>query len=478
MKETKRTIRFFKFYNRSGMQSYLEEMAAEGWLLTKSTELFWHFRRIEPAKLHFSVVYFPGASIYDAEASEKQEQFHDLCAHTGWELAASNGKLQFFYNDAENPVPIETDAVFEVENIHKSVKKQFLPGYYWELFFSLLNLVFLTTQYRMDPLIFLASGGSLLYFLSWTLVGILSLAEILRYTFWYKKARKSAETENHFKEPNGHPEYMLFIIPILLFGIGVFLADKLDRSVAVASAFAIAGCTLFIGLFGAFLFFATIRLLKNRKTATKVTRTVSHVVLWFGCFLMFVLLAGALTKFLFETPTRKSRETAVSYEYNGHTFYIYQDTIPFTISDLTQTDYTEYSRRCSTKSSFLLSYLEASERPRYDALSEPELNYHILQIKAPFLYEHCLEAMLADFAHNYGTPAPESPDREQALSVPAAPWGANKAYRLSIGDELQNRFLLCYDTAIVEIDFDWEADDAAIEKIKSTVTSVLSASAN
>jgi hypothetical protein len=211
---------------------------------------------------------------------------------------------------------------------------------------------------------------------------------------------------------------MLFIIPILSFGIGVFLADKLDRSVAVASAFTIAGCTLFIGLFGAFLFFATIRLLKKRKTSIKITRTVSYLVLGLGCLLMFALLAGAITKFLFETPFQKSRETAIPYEHNNHTFYAYQDTLPFTVADLTHTDYTEYSRRCNTKKSFLLSYLEASERPRYDALSEPELNYRILQIKAPFLYEYCLETLLADFAHNYGTPHPEIPDWEQALSIP------------------------------------------------------------
>lgn len=478
MHETKRTIRYFKFYNRSGMQSYLEEMASKGWLLTKVTELFWHFRRIEPAKLHFSVVYFPATSIYDADVSEKQEQFHDFCAHTGWQLAASNAQLQFFYNAANTSVPIETDAVIEVENIHKSVKKLFLPGYYWEVLFAVINLVILIMQYRMNPLIFLASGGSLLYFLSWILVGVLSLAEILGYAFWHKRARKSAKTENQFKEPNAHPEYMLFIIPILLFGIGVFLADKLDRSIAVASAFAIAGCTLFIGLFGAFLFFATIRLLKKRKAPTMTTRIVSCLVLGFGCFLTFMLLTGAITKFLFETPSQKAKETAISYKYNNHTFYAYQDTLPFTVSDLIQTDYTEYSRRCSTKNSFLLSYLEASERPRYDALSEPELNYRILQIKTPLLYKHCLEAMLADFAHNYGTPDPEIPDWEQALSVPAAPWGANKAYRLSLGDEPQNRFLLCYDTAIVEIDFDWEVDDAATEKIKNTLTSVLSDSMN
>ena len=478
MKETKRTIRYFKFYNRKGMQIYLEEMAEKGWLLIKVTELFWQFRRIEPTKLHFSVVYFPQASIYDAEVSEKQQQFHALCAHTGWNLAASGAQLQFFYNETAHPVPIETDAVLEVENIHKSVKKTFLPGYYGELFLSLLNLVLLSAQGLKAPISFLSSGGSLLYLLCWLLVAILSLTEIVGYARWYKKARKTAETENSFTEPNNHPEHMLFIIPILLLGIGVFTADKTESASAVASAFAVAGGTLFIAFFGVFLFFGTMHLLKKEKFPTGVTRIVAPLVCGLGCLVLFVLFACFETDALSKTSHRKTKEKAIAYEYNGHTFYAYQDTLPFTVSDLTETDYTEYSRKSNTKESFLLSDTEAYERPRYDALSEPGMNYRILKVKASFLYEYCQEYLLEDFTLRYGTPEPEIPDWAQALSVPAAPWGANKAYRLFLDGEPQNRYLLCYDEAIVEINFDWEADEAAIEKINHTLTSVLTASKN
>jgi len=473
MKETKRTIRYFKFYNRNGMQTYLEEMAEKGWLLTKVTELFWYFRRIEPKKLHFSVIYFPQASIYEAKASEKQLQFHDFCAHTGWMLAASNAQIQFFYNDAEKPIPIETDAVFETENIHKSVKRRFLPGYYGELLLSLINLAFLSAQCMKDPIYFLSSNGSLLYFLCWILVAVLSLTEIIGYSAWYKKAKRIAEIRNEFMEPKCNPEHMLFIIPILLLGIGIFIADKTEQHTALFSAFAVTGLILLIAVMGVFLFLGTMSVLKKNNVPTGVTRIISPLVCGLGCLLMFVLIVGVIDHSLIKTPHRKSKEKAITYEYNDHTFYAYQDTLPFTVSDLIQTDYNAYSRRCSTKTSFLLSYLEASEQPRYDALSEPSLEYRILKIKAPFLYNLCLNAFLKDIAHNYGTPEQEITGWVQAISIPAAPWGAEKAYRLFLGEEPKNRYLLCYDDAIVELNLDWEVDENSVKNITHIFESVL-----
>ena len=474
MKETKRTVRYFKFYDRRGIQAYLEEMAEKGWLLTKCSDLFWHFKKIEPAKLHFSVVYFPQASMYEASASENQLQFQEFCAHTGWKLAASNAQLQFFYNEAETPVPIETDAVLEVENIHKSVKRQFLPGYYFELFLSLGILISMILHCTKEPILFLASGGRLVYLFCWLAVAILSLTEITRYFSWHKKAKQSAQEEGYFDEPKSHPEHFLFIIPILLFGIGIYFADTTEQSMALPAAFVVAGVVLFISLCTAFLFFATIHLFKMGEASPGTTRSVAILVSGFCAVILFLLFISWLdNSSLFPTPHQNSREAATTYDYNGRTFRIYQDSLPFTVSDLIDTDYTAYSRRLSEKNSFLLSYLEASERPRVDALAEPRLDYRILKVKVPFLYDFCLKHMLEDFAHNFGRPVPEIPGWEQALSIDAAPWGANKAYELSLGDKPQNRFLLCYDKAIVEIDFEWEADANAIEKIKNTLEKTL-----
>lgn len=119
----------FTFYDRTGIQRILEEKAEKGWLLDKVSNFGWRFRRIEPKKIHFAVTYFPPASAYDSRPSERQQDLIDFCDHSGWKLIATAAQMQIFCNEQENPVPIETDPVIELENIHKSAKKNYLPAY-------------------------------------------------------------------------------------------------------------------------------------------------------------------------------------------------------------------------------------------------------------------------------------------------------------------------------------------------------------
>ena len=72
MKETKRRLETFSFYDRTGLEEHLARMAAEGWLLDKIGQFLWHYRRIEPKKLTFSVTYFPKASAFDPGPSDRK----------------------------------------------------------------------------------------------------------------------------------------------------------------------------------------------------------------------------------------------------------------------------------------------------------------------------------------------------------------------------------------------------------------------
>ena len=229
MKDSKRTYAYFKFYDRSKMQAYFEKMAEKGWLLTQSTDFTWNFRRIEPKKLHFSVVYFPKESMFAADVSEHLRRFHDFCEHTGWKVASTNGQVQFFYNEAEDPVPIETDAALEVENIHKATKKRFLPGYAFELALALFNLILQIIQCTHNPVAYLSSWGNIIYALCWSIISLLALTELTGYFFWHKRAKRTAKEENHFREPHCHPEHMLFIIPTLFLGFGIYIADHIGQ---------------------------------------------------------------------------------------------------------------------------------------------------------------------------------------------------------------------------------------------------------
>ena len=118
MRDVKRTVPMYSFYDRTGIQSYLEAQAEKGWMLEKAGTIFWRFRRCEPRKLKFSVVYFPEADICDPAPGEGEQTFREFCEHAGWKFAASQAQMMIFYSESANAVPIDTDPVIEVENIH------------------------------------------------------------------------------------------------------------------------------------------------------------------------------------------------------------------------------------------------------------------------------------------------------------------------------------------------------------------------
>ena len=66
MKDKKRVLSKYSFYDRTHIQQYLEDMASKGWMLEKITSFYWQFKAIEPQTLHFSINYFPPASEFDA----------------------------------------------------------------------------------------------------------------------------------------------------------------------------------------------------------------------------------------------------------------------------------------------------------------------------------------------------------------------------------------------------------------------------
>ena len=72
MKETKKILCHFSFYDQVKIQEKLEEMAEQGWMVDQPGNFTWTFRRMEPKKLRFSVTYFPSASEFDPGPTESE----------------------------------------------------------------------------------------------------------------------------------------------------------------------------------------------------------------------------------------------------------------------------------------------------------------------------------------------------------------------------------------------------------------------
>ena len=124
MSEIKRSLMNLSFYDQKGIEDKLEKMAARGWMLEKPGTVFWTYRKIPPQSLRFAVTYFPSATQFDPGPSEAQLTKEEFCAWDGWRLVARWDAMQIFCTAQEDPVPIETDPVTQVENIRRTMKKR------------------------------------------------------------------------------------------------------------------------------------------------------------------------------------------------------------------------------------------------------------------------------------------------------------------------------------------------------------------
>ena len=65
MKNTKREwMPLYSYLDRTAITAHLSDMAAQGWMLENIGGWSWRYRRAEPKKLRFALVFFP-ASQFD-----------------------------------------------------------------------------------------------------------------------------------------------------------------------------------------------------------------------------------------------------------------------------------------------------------------------------------------------------------------------------------------------------------------------------
>ena len=158
MREYRKFLARFALYDKSGICKFLEKKAANGWLLVEMGVMFWKFKRIEPQKLKFSIVYFKNASEYDPKLTESQLRFQEYCEYGGWEFAASRGEILVYYSENENAVPIETDAVVEVKSVHSVMWRSWLLPYMLLTFSQGLRLYSYLGRFVQDPVTSLLTG--------------------------------------------------------------------------------------------------------------------------------------------------------------------------------------------------------------------------------------------------------------------------------------------------------------------------------
>lgn len=447
MKDTKRIIPMFAIYDKTGIEKYLKDQAEKGWFLKKTSQLFWTFEKRESKKVNVSVVYFPKASSFDPMPGEEQLTFQEFCEHTGWELAASDAQMQVYYSEKEDTIPIETDTQIELSNINKSVKATYVPIWILNIITVLLQMILYIYNLNIAFIRVVSSTEYLIAGLCWIAVLLIIAADVATYMKWYGKARKVAEEEGSFLDTPQNCVLFPMTFVVLYIGLSLGLVWVSESGMVLAFVFIllIIGMVVAVSLICAWLKHIKVSASANKFITILLSVVMGLVVVWAVYTVYFDVIRVADNKKL-EYDT---------YEYKGSTYKAYKESIPLRTEELNQTEYKEYSTRCTVRESLLVKYLEAIEKPRWNALKEPKLQYKVINVKVPVIYDMCLNELLKDMAHNYGRPEPYEEGWEKHIEVDSTAWGANKAFQLVLGGEEQERYILCYDKVIVEMDLDW-----------------------
>lgn len=447
MKHTKYQLNFFSFYDFSAIEKHLSQMADEGWMLKRAEGAVWKYERMEPKQLHFAVTYFPKATALDPEPSDELKMLWDFCEHTGWKLAAQAAQIQIFYNESENPRPIETDPVIRIENIHRSARKSILVNFGLGLLLGLMNLGLFFAQFFTNPIDTLANASRLWSGCIWLLYLISAIAEPIAYFCWYKKAKRIAVEENRLALPKDTrlmKNILLFLLMTVLIGMLLSLPDS---SSAQGMVFGILYMTALL---------VSVNMIMRDLKRKKVSARINFSVTMAAGLVMSIALVGVLTFVIFrssELGLFTGRSAAGTYEHGGRVWEYYEDELPLTIEDLTGEEYAGYSYQLTTDKTIFVTKTECRQKPRFDAENFKELSdieYTIITVNMPGMFNTVKNAAInerQDEVHE------DYVFTDHYEPVDAAPWGADEAYQLHWSGSVLNTYLLIWDEQIVEIAF-------------------------
>ena len=449
MKQKKREyIPLYSFYDRSGVSKHLEEMAAKGWLLEKLNGFYWQYRRIEPQQLRFSVTYFPKATQFAPAPVEGLETFWELCAETGWILAADNAQVQVFYNEDSNATPIETDPESDFQTIRRAMKKGAVSSYWTLLALSLFECGFLFWRLFDDPIDQFSNALQLNSTFGFVPLALLSAVELIRYYRWQKRCRAALESGGALPELRSARWLSILILVLVAFQLLTLFSTSLSFSIGMAVTM------IFMLLYICLMFFLansirkTLQRLHVKSWINKAVTVGALVALMIGMFSGMIALVFKTSGSWFEES-----EDVTTYEVNGHTFKQYHDVLPLTVGDLVPDGYENWSTQLQTDSTFLLTHIEAHQRGRVGDPAIPDLSYEVVIVKAPFLYDLCKKDFI-DWLERDNDKLPEE-HWDVYQPVDPTPWGAVEVYQRYSSGEPINQFLICWPDRIAEIDFDW-----------------------
>ncbi len=167
-------------YDITGMENWLEEMAAQGFMLKRFfTNLIAVFEVKEPKKLRYALTSLSSNAFSVPDLDPSLEQLKDYCADFGWQYVDHRGSFCIFVTDDENAVELHTDSDVEammLERIQNEKKHSLILPVLW--FFYIAFQIVYNGFWRSVIHI-----GSELYLLAFLVLAFLVVDTILEFRY-------------------------------------------------------------------------------------------------------------------------------------------------------------------------------------------------------------------------------------------------------------------------------------------------------
>lgn len=443
MKTTKRRFEQFLFYDYHGIETHLSKMAEKGWQLQKITPFYWEYSPIISQKINYAVAYFSEASDFNPYPTKNQQTFHEYCHSTGWELAAEWAQMQIFCTQQENPIPIETDESVKLQAIHSAMKKNFLPSNIILLLVTFLQFFLQLHIIAGNPVHELAIATALYSAVYWSIFVIYCMIILFVYIKWHHNSRKSILMGGTCIDVSRTSRKLSYSAFFLIGISAVMIIFQVSRPLGWAGI---------IGLAAMVILLAGVFTIKNSLKKAGVSKNLNRSLTFVSCVVLYVILTSVIAfSVILGVNTgwfdKKPDNTYTFTQPNGatYTWDLYHDPLPLKVEDIQKVNYDHYSYKGTQNESFLLSQYVAWQNSFPDGQFAPTLNYAIIDVKLPILFNLCLN----DYLKMYYDPEEPAAVRRYFRKTDDPVWQADQVYQLFTGSRPDEEYILCWGSRIL-----------------------------
>jgi len=460
-----RRLERFPFYDFTGIETHLQNMAARGWLLKERGNTFWTYEKIPPQELTFAVSYLPDWSEFDPQPTDGQQLYYELCESAGWVLVATWNKMQIFCTSNPNPVPLETDPQTRLETIEKAMNRSLLPNLFVMLLLIGVQFWNFGNQIANNPMHALSNSVTVMMPLLFALLLAVHLLEALPYFLWLSRSRRTV-AEGGVLPPSQRPFRILsntLLAAAIVCFIPMISGNELGLGGWIRTMILV-----FIPIFGVTWLAVCIKEdLKEQKVSRRKNQIITISTAVIGtvaamALILYITVMGLISG-LFQLGDEGIVQTVeIPLSQGGvYKWDMYRDTLPLYAEDLTDVDYDLYSYENRRSQTFLAALQEVRQDapPHRDATDRnvPELRYEIFETPFSAVFRYVLHHALNDeFITDF--------EQDEWREVDASAWNCTQAWqRYSMGEPGRRYLLADSETGtLIDIYFYWNPTEEQI----------------